>query len=196
MANSKSLSGRARMLLALLWTFPLLGGCGKLAVTKLQKYDPATAATKAIETYDKNGDGKLSADELKATPGLVASGRRLDSNGDKIVTREELQARFQSLDAQADYIGLDVRVVYKGKPLANAEVTFSPEQFLGDGFPRFSGTTNEGGGCPLTPDGKQLPGIPTGYYQVKIVSAKQGIDAIRGVEIADDTTGNRLEIAL
>ena len=162
----------------------------------MQRNDAATAASKAIETYDKNGDGKLSADEFNASPALAASGRRIDSNDDKIMSIEEIQKRLEALDAQADYIGLDVRVTSKGKPLADAEVTFLAEKFLGDGLPAFSGTTNEGGGCPLKSDGKQLPGIPIGFYQVKVVNAKQRINTVRGVEVADDTTGNRLEIAL
>jgi hypothetical protein len=182
--------------LFLLCALEVLSGCGKRVATKLQRNDAATAASKAIEAYDKNGDGKLSAEEFSASPALAASLRRIDSNDDKIMSKEEIQARLESLDAQADYIGLDVRVTSKGKPLADAEVTFQAEPFLGDVLPTFSGTTNDGGGCPLKSEGKQLPGIPIGLYQVKIVNAKQRINTVRGVEIADDTTGNRLEIAL
>jgi hypothetical protein len=187
---------RSAAVLFLFGALAIPSGCGKRVAPKLQRNDPPTAASKAIEFYDKNGDSKLSANEFNASPALAASGRRIDANDDKIMSKDEIQKRLEALDAQADYIGLDVRVTSKGKPLADAEVTFQAEPFHGDGFPTFSGKTNEGGGCPLRSDGKQLPGIPIGLYQVRIVSATQHINTTRGVEVADDTTGNRLEIAL
>jgi hypothetical protein len=187
---------RIGICLFLLSAVSSLSGCGAPGVTKLEKYDPATAASKAIEIYDKNDDGKLSADELKASLALAAAGRRVDLNGDKQLTREEIRTRMEALDSQSDYIGLDVLITLKGKQLVGAVLTLSPEPFLGNGFPTFTGTINDGGGCPLQSDGKELPGIPTGFYQAKIVSTEKGITVSRGVEIADDTTGNRLEVSL
>jgi hypothetical protein len=175
----------------------LSGGCGGLsAPAKLEKYDPATAAAKAIEIYDKDDDGKISANEVKDSPALATGGRRFDSNGDSVLTKDEIQARMTALEAQADYVGLDVRILSAGKPLVGAALKLIPEPFLGNGLPTFSGTTVDGGGCPLVSSGKQLPGIPNGLYRAQIVHAAQGINTVRGVEIADDTTGNRLEIAL
>jgi hypothetical protein len=175
---------------------PLLSGCGGAISGGVQKYDPASAAAKAIEIYDSNRDGKLSADELKNSPALAARVRRIDTSGDGILNKEEIQARMEALDAGADLIAMDIRLISNGRPLVGAEVTLTPEPFLGEGYQTFSGTSVEGGVCPLVGNGKRLPGIPAGFYQAKIVHTGQGINVVRGMEIADDTTGNRLEIAL
>ena len=171
-------------------------GCGSTPSSRLQRHDPSTVAAKAMEAYDANGDGKLAKDELKAVPSLAASGRRVDLNHDGEITTEEIQTRMEQIDPMSDFVGLDVRILSKGQPLEGAHVTFVPEPFMGDGYQTFSGTTVAGGGCPLVGDGRQLPGIPVGFYTAKIVHSAQGIDAARGIEIADDATGNRLEIAL
>lgn len=162
----------------------------------MQRYDPATAAAKAIDTYDRNRDGKLAADELKNSPALAASGRRVDRNGDGTLIKEEIQARMEAIEAGADYFPIDLRITAERKPLVGAEVTLAPEPFLGEGYPSYSGTTVEGGVAPLESDGTDLPGIPAGFYQVTIVHSGQGIDAVRGVEVADETAGRGIEIAL
>jgi hypothetical protein len=42
----------------------------------------------------------------------------------------------------------------------------------------------------------ELPGIPSGFYEAKIVHAGSNIDAVLGCEIADDSSGNRLSLSL
>ena len=174
----------------------MASGCGGSGESEVErKYEPAEAAAKAIEHYDRDGDGKLSAEELKGSPALAESGRRLDQDGDRIVTREEMQTRFEELEGMSDLVAVDLQVTSQRRPLAGAEVTLTPESFMGEGLQTYSGTTNDGGGTSLTGSTVQLPGLPSGFYQAKIVHAGQGIDAVRGVEIADDV-GNRVQIAL
>lgn len=171
-------------------------GCGTAGIGPVQSYDAATAASKAIETYDHNGDGKLSADEIESSAALAASKQRIDRNGDGILTAEEIQMRLEEIDAQSDYIGLDVTVSYKGRPLVGAELTLTPEPFMGAGNPIFTGITVEGGGGPLVNQGRRLPGIPPGFYEATIVHTGYGINEVKGYEISDDATGNRLRIVL
>jgi hypothetical protein len=45
-------------------------------------------------------------------------------------------------------------------------------------------------------DGRDLPGVPAGFYAIRVVHPGQQLDAIRGVEISDDMTSSRLEISL
>lgn len=172
------------------------GGCGGAVSAKSESYDAATATAKALETYDRNGDGQLSAAELVACPALANGMRHIDRNGDGTLTADEIQARMQSLDAQSDFIGLGLRVTAKGRPLVGAQLTMTPEPFMGNGLQVYSGTTVEGGGCLLKGDSKMVPGIPIGFYRVQVVQDDQGINEVRGCEVADDTTGNRLNIAL
>jgi EF hand len=171
-------------------------GCELAGAGRPQAHDPATAASKAIEAYDRNGDGKLSADELKRSPALAASVRRIDRNEDGIITAEEIRARLEEIGSHSDYIALDVVVTYKNRPLAGAKVTLTPESFLGEGYPKFTGTTVDGGGCSLINEGRPLPGVPPGFYQASIVDASRGINVVQGFEISDEVTGNRLRMTL
>src|SRR5688500_15422150 len=92
-------------------------GCGKSKrFSTQQKHDSATAAGKAIDAYDRNHDGKRSAEEIKASPGLAEGTPRIDKNRDGILTAGELQARFQALDSQAPSILLHVDISLKRAP--------------------------------------------------------------------------------
>jgi hypothetical protein len=182
--------------IVLLATLTMLSGCGGSGIGGMKRNDPPTAAAKAIELYDRNGDGKLAADELQSSPSLAASGHRIDRDGDGVVTREEIQARLETVRDGAGYFGFDMRVTAKGQPLAGATVTLTAEPFIGEGYQTFTGTTVDGGVGSLQGDGKQLPGIPAGFYQAKIVHTGQGIDAVRGVEVSDETASRGIQIAL
>src|SRR3954466_13016517 len=80
----------------LLVAVSISSGCGKSNRVTVDKYDPATAAAKAIEAYDRNGDGKLSAEEVKSSPGLSEGSSRIDKNRDGILTSDELTTHFQA----------------------------------------------------------------------------------------------------
>jgi hypothetical protein len=166
--------------IALLLLLVLLAGCGRSFAT-LSKNDPATAAAQAIELYDKNGDGKLASDELKAAVALAASGKRVDRNRDGAITKDEIETRMKELQNFADFAAIDATVTSKGKPVVGAEVTLTPEPFMGGSFQTYHGTVIEDGHVPLSGDGKLLPGIPTGFYTARIVSG--GKETIRGVEM-------------
>jgi EF hand len=182
-----------KLRLLILFVLPL-AGCGSGSKPdKLAWNDPEMTAAKAMEVYDKNGDGQLAADELKASPGLAASAKRLDKNRDGKLSTDEVRARVDELYKWVKYNGLDLTVTSKGRPAAGAEVTLTPEPFFGEDFPTYTGKVTESGSCPLVGDGRYLP-VPIGFYTLKIVNA--GKETVRGVEIATDTTGSRLEIAL
>jgi hypothetical protein len=175
---------------------PLELGCGGSARTQLRSFDAATAADKAMEQYDANGDGKSAGDELKNCPALSPSIGRMDKDRDGAISRDELQARFEALDAQSDLVAVSVRVTYRNRPLPDAKVTLTPPPFMGEGLQDYSGTTDSGGQCELAGSVMELPGIPSGFYQARIVHASSNIDTVRGCEIADDASGNRLHLAL
>jgi hypothetical protein len=174
----------------------LLCGCNSLPDGNLRKYDPPAAAAKAMEIYDANRDGRLAADELKKSPSLAESFVRLDTNRDNALTTDEIQTRFEAADQWPDYVGLDVWITSKGRPLVGAELTLTPEQFMGENYPVLSGTSAAGGSGVGPTDDRGLPGVPAGFYTVRIVHTGQKIDVSRGFEIASDTTGSRLEISL
>jgi hypothetical protein len=172
-------------------------GCGRAITSQLPSYDPAFAASKAMELYDRNNDRKLAPDELGECPALLVGLARIDRNNDHTITAEEVQARFVALEQQSDIKTIDLLVTSKGRPLGGATVTFTPEPFMGDGLQSYSGTTTERGWCELIGSQVDLYGLPVGYFKVHVVHEGQGIDAIKGCEVADDSPeGNRIEIAL
>jgi len=153
-------------------------------------------AQRAMGTYDTNRDNSLSQDELKKSSPLLASLPRIDANKDAAISLEEFSSRVKTLSTGARYIALDVRIVDKGKPVVGAELTLVPEVFMGEGGPKFSGTSSVGGYCSIKSDGPRLPGVPVGWYVATIVVADSQKTVTKGIEIASDTTGNRLEISL
>lgn len=175
---------------------PVTAGCTRSAQTQLRNHDAATATTKAMELHDSNGDGTIAGDELKDCPALSASVRRIDTNGDGAIARDELQARFVALDALSDLVAVSVRVTRQGQPMADAKVTLTPAPFMGEGLQDYTGTTDSSGACLLTGSVMELPGLPSGFYQARIVHEGAKIDSVRGCEIADDASGNRLTLSL
>ena len=63
-------------------------------VAAVQKLGPSRGmrlrAARLIKRFDKNGDGKLSPSEIRATKRAQKQFARYDANGDKLVTFEEL----------------------------------------------------------------------------------------------------------
>lgn len=171
-------------------------GCGGAAKSQVQGNEPSVAAAKAMELYDADKDDRLSAAELKNCPPLASAIKRIDTNGDGVIARDELQARFEALETQSDLVAVQIRVTSGRQPLADAVVTLTPEAFMGDGLQSYSGTTSATGDCYPTGESVELPGVPRGFYQVKIQQAAQGIDVTRANEISDDSSRNRLQIDL
>jgi hypothetical protein len=171
-------------------------GCQKPSVSQVTGFDPATATKQAWETYDQNKDGKLSADEMTKSPPLSEGAKRADTNRDGILTVDEFKKRLDTAHASRSLHLFQVRVTSGGKPLRDASISFVPESFLGEGLQSYSGKTTADGLCALEGDNKKSLGIPDGYYTIRIVQAEQGIDSLRGCEIAPDTMRDIVEVAL
>ena len=73
-------------------------GCGRSSNEDgTPDVDPAAAAEKAIELYDKDGSGALEENELAATPGILALREEYDADGNQQVSEDEIAARLQSI---------------------------------------------------------------------------------------------------
>jgi hypothetical protein len=172
-------------------------GCGGGVDKQLSREAaPVDAAAGAVQTYDKDGDGQISAEELKDAPALAAGAMRIDSNQDGMLSKDELQARFEAYENHSDLIAVAVNVAAKRRPLPGATVTLTPEPYMGEGLQSYTGVTTEGGSCQLQGTEMALPGLPIGFYQAHIVQQELGIDKIVGCEIADDASGGRLQLSL
>jgi len=170
-------------------------GCGgRSPVSQLRDGTPDEAAARVVKLYDSNSDGKVSSEELIASPGLLDGISRIDVNKDGTIDLEEMTARFAKHDGQSNIIAMQLNVAANGAPLDGATVTFTPDPATGEGKQSYSGTSAAGvvalKGSEIT-----MPGLPAGYYTVQISQTSQSIDFKRGVEIGDDVPSpNRLVI--
>jgi hypothetical protein len=126
------------------------------------------AATAAVAKYDANGNGSIEGDELAKIPAFKTSLKRVDKNGDSKITADEIDERIQHWRGLALALAL-VTVRQNGQPVAGAEVTFVPEEFLGPNVKAAHGTTDSSGRCNMKissdPDER---GVHLGYYRVQI----------------------------
>jgi hypothetical protein len=130
------------------------------------------AAAAALAKYDTNANGSIEGDELSKIPALKTSLKRVDKNGDGKITADEIDERIQQWHGMALTLAL-VTVRQNGQPVAGAEVTFVPEEFLGPNVKAAHGKTNSSGRCNMKissdPDER---GVQLGYYRVQISKKK------------------------
>ncbi len=141
--------------------------------------NPRAAANAAIDEYDANKDGKLDAEELKASPPLQVAAQRIDVDGDGNITADEIAARINGwLNSGTTITGGAANVTLNGKPLTGATVTFKPPEFLGPGFKACSGKTDHNGQACVTGADAKYPGIYLGIYRVRISKQVDGRETI------------------
>jgi hypothetical protein len=175
-------------------------GCGGLSPVKPPDVDADEAAGAAILEYDSNGDGQLSAEELKKLPAIKLKDVDSDNNGQ--LSADELAARLrQWTEGRAGILSFHGVVTLDGSPLSDAEVMLDPEPFLGDAVKPAQGTTRSGDVIvkidpELLPlDQRTLRGVHPGLYKVRIthpsikIPARYNTETILGQEILPGTSG-------
>ena len=177
-----------------------LGGCwpsGRYAVD-MPPVDPSAAAKKAIELYDKNGDGSLDETEMAASPAIHAARDRYDADGNQAISQDEMATHLSAIySSGTPWVSVECQVYLDGKPLRGATVRFVPEEFLKHALMPASGTTDDEGRAILAVADEELPAdkrglqiIQPGPYRVKVEhpSVNQA-SAIRGCEIDPTARG-------
>jgi hypothetical protein len=169
----------------LLWTigvvaFIVAGGCGGNGggASSSLSINPAAAADKAIELYDKDGSGSLNDQELAASPGFLAARDRYDTDADRQISRDEIQNRLKTVSTGTSLLMVECRVLQGGRPLAGANVRFLPDPALEGALLPASGTTDANGRVNPSVAEDQMPeerrGVPImqpGVYRVEIEHA-------------------------
>jgi hypothetical protein len=185
------MSKKSSCLTALLIIFFI--GCGGPSRVHAPKMDASAAGAAAMEQYDTNQDGKIAGDELNACPALRTAIQRVDINGNQGVSADEITARIEKW--QESKLGLtSVRciITFRGRPLPNAKIVFEPEAFLGENIASGEGTTGRTGIASIKQPKNKFPGMPLGFYKIKVTSDHMQIPAIYnentllGIEIASD----------
>jgi hypothetical protein len=142
--------------------------------------DPAAAAAKAIELYDKDGSGSINQTELAGSPGILAALARYDTDGNREVSKEEIESRLTSMysGSGAPWFTVNCQIIQSGRPLSGATVRFVPEPFLAESLHPASGTTDgEGRVNPAVADEKLPEGqkglalMQPGVYRVEVEHA-------------------------
>jgi len=170
------------------------------------KVDPAAAGSGAIAEYDKNGNGMIDGAELDRAPALKSDLATIDTNSDKQISADEIQARIQSwIDSKLALTQLNCTVLLDGKPLEGAAVTFIPEKWLGPALHTATGVTDAQGNArptmedqylPKTPNGATIKGGNCAFYRVEIskksgdketIPARYNTETTLGAEVAQGT---------
>lgn len=169
------------------------GGPSRVAAPE---WDPDGVADRAIEMLDKDGDGKVSEEEVKEAPGLAYPFPVLDTDGDKALSREEIETRIQEYaDSKVAFTDFKLSVTFNGRPLQNAEVRLVPEPFLGEGVVNTATGITDSTGSVRPDAGSELsvPLSKIGMYRVEVTSPRVDIpqhyntDTTLGVEVSPFT---------
>jgi hypothetical protein len=201
MSHSKFLGFGAIALAFITLGFMVLagGGCWSSGgIPRAPSVNAHAVAERAVEQYGK--DGQIAGADLDKAPSLKSALKRIDVNGDGIITTEEIVARIQSWKEAKINLILVNCVVNRKKgselvPIEGATVTFEPEKFMGADYPPASGETDKDGAAIMaatTLQPKDPQGLFPGFYLVRItrpdgsIPAKYNTQTILGVEISQD----------
>lgn len=156
------------------------------------------AGARALDAYDTNRDGAISGVELSRVPALRASLRQVDEDGDDRITAEEIDRRIESWEkSRVAEMPVRCKVLLDGVPLANAQVVFDPEPFLGPGVKSASGVTAEDGTAGMSVAKEHLAdpkfaGVACGWYTIRVTSSdrlipdRYNVNSTLGCEVAID----------
>jgi hypothetical protein len=180
----------------------VVGGCMREPPrVQMISVDADAAGQEAMNMYDTNKDGKISGAELDKAPSLKEGLTGFITTKEKGITAAMIAERVKRW--QNDYKvgimgGVSCKVNLGGKPLANAEVKFVPEKFMGANVPESTGKTGPDGVATIsvpTTSAEDASGVPPGWYKVEIkaaegIPAKYNTQTTLGIEIAPDVRGN------
>ena len=165
-----------------------------------------------MAAYDANGDGALDDVELAAVPGILMHKDKYDLDGDGRVSRQEIADRIALWRSQAMGItSIDVIVKLDKRPLAGAEISFVPEEYLGPGPKVATGVTDARGYAKMGVALEELPealrtarlrGVFGGVYKIEVRHPQRSLperynaSTQLGDEIARDTLRERITLEL
>lgn len=180
-----------------------IAGCsGGPTPIELPQFDPGSSAAKAMELYDKDGDGFIAGVELDQAPALKAARKQLDTDQDEKVSEQEIADRITKFAGlTVGLTNISCKVTLDGAPLDGASIRFVPDECLEGVINEASDVTNIiGAASPSIPADKRPTadtpsGIQIGLYKVivskkngdqELVPAKFNTETILGQQIAPD----------
>ena len=196
-APQNAMRWRGLLLGMLCGAWVLCVGCsGDSPSLKMPPLDPAAIAQAAVSRYDANGDGKLDAKELEASPALGALLRAVksrDAGHPDSLAAEDIAARVEAWKQSGSVLlGGRCKVTLDGKRLAGAVVTWEPEPYLGPSYRPLSGTSTDHGYTYLAPALEGIQGIYPGLYTVRISKKVQGKETLPARYNEQSTLGREI----
>jgi hypothetical protein len=148
----------------------LLTGCSnRPARVVAPQIDPQAITDAVFKVADRDRDGSLRAAEQQAVPSIGMAAGRLDADGDKAVTREELLAWLDATrDSRVAITSLAVVLTHRGRPLKTATVRLVPEPFIGAEVQVAEGVTDTDGSAAMSIADAKYAGVHCGLYRVEI----------------------------
>jgi hypothetical protein len=189
---------RSHYFVLFLCSFASLGlGCGRAPSRVIPESPASNAGAAAVAAHDADKNGLLDESELQGAPGLKAALKQADTDGDSKLSSAEIGARISAwAKSKVGRMSVACIVTRGGSPLADADVRFVPESFLGSALPTATAKTNaQGLAMPTAPVSDEKPsGVPPAFYRVEITTAAGDIPAAYntattlGAEVAPDVT--------
>jgi hypothetical protein len=180
-------------------------GCGGLSTVAPPDVNADEAAAAAIEAYDDDEDGSLSEAELEDLPALTIA--TADKDGDSKVSADEIEERIRLWsDGETGLMTFYCNVTLDGRTLEGAEVKLEPEPFLGDAVKPASGVMRSDGAILkidpelLPADQRTMRGVQPGLYKVRIthpsvkIPPRYNTETTLGQEIVPGTTGGTYKL--
>ena len=169
-------------------------GCGE-ARLHAPKVSPEEAARIALADYDTNGDGFIDEEEAAHSPGLKAALKHWSKSGK--LSPDEIIERFHRYgESEVAIVGVHCRVLFGGRPLVGAQVTFVPEKFMGPNVKPATGISDDSGMVELLIDRQTFPGVHRGVYRIEVskrdsagtelLPARYNSATTLGEEVAED----------
>ena len=157
----------------------LASGCSSRPAPQWPELVPGDVAKRAMDEYDKNHDGKIDAEELKASPALLEAMATMDVNHEGSLTEAKIAERVRKwLKGGTIVFNPLVSVSLDGQPLSGATVAFEPETFMGPAYKPTSAVTDAAGTCLPPGDDPKFPGLHVGLYRVRISKKVNGQETL------------------
>jgi hypothetical protein len=182
----------------------LVAGCSsRPGAIRPPDVDADDAAAQAVDRHDRNSDRQLSKEEWSASPELSAVAPSYDKNGDGNLSVDEIVAGFEAwTQSGVGARAVPFAIVWNGRPLSGATVRLVPAPYFDNALKGASGEAGPGGAGQLNmaPEDRprNAPDIPLmqpGLYRVEIthpsvkIPEKYNSKTTLGIEISATNPG-------
>lgn len=130
---------------------------------------PEAVAAAVIQEADVDGDGVIEKNEFDRMPALAEAIQDFDQDRDGGVSAAELQRWLEDVKASGlAQRAVEGKVLQRNKPMANVTVKFVPEPCMGGRIKAAEAVTDEGGYFSATIPGAKYRGVHCGFYRIEL----------------------------